>query len=357
MKIAIYPFNENVIPLLEEISKNYEEIFPVYLKGTVPKKSTLGMIYNSNNIYGNNLIACQNIDELLCNVETLFLPEIENSRKVYEEIVRVLKKAIDLQINVVCAAKLENDILELLKEKLENKFVYLLEKNNELNCRLEYNALKEIKSFVIGIGTSFIINQQLDISVKIRKKFMNLGYKVATVTPNYELAILEDTYCIQDYIDENNMVKSMLKLNAALYQISQKCDVIIFQMPSGIMKYNEYILGDLGIKSFAISNIIKPDYYIHSLTFNQYNDTYLQNIEEVVKKRFGCKISRFFVSNKRIDYSETRMNKRIQTFLVESDLQRNEYIRMKKISKYKFLNIYDDDDILAMIQEIEKGNV
>lgn len=293
-KLAIYPYNIRFTWLCRSIVEGwnleYEDVqlfAPVShglegkdasaLDGGVPIKRVVHSLIN--------VINSNDIDEIIIDYdERIPLQD-------YIKIVKVFCSYIQ-----VCFTK-----------AMFFKYKDLLPENGKVLLNSEYAAIKTADKcqlmempvpviFVLGIDDWCGKNL---LALQLREKFSRETYRAVVVS---NMSFGETCGCVRfpnvlfDNIDPS---KKIVSLNQWMYNLAnkEKPDVVIIDIPGGIMKLNPYNFSEWGEYAYLIAMSIRADLGLLCLPANYLTTEYLAHLESICLYKYNISLLAFGMSN------------------------------------------------------------
>ena len=210
---------------------------------------------------------------------------------------------------------------------------------NDLVLTEEYNKLLPINTPIISVAGMGNKTDKYFIQLYLKKYFKERNYKLDLVSTKHYGGILGDipmpSFLFSENIFETNKV---FLFNRFIKIIEQKNnpDLIILGIPNSVLPLNNDNSDGFGIIPFLIFQAVKPDYSILSLYYDDYTKKYYEEIDLLMKYRFGSEIDCFNISNTRLDWmnleNETTRYLSINNFSNAIDV-------INKMKKYNYKNI------------------
>lgn len=293
-KLAIYPFSEEMITILEHQNKiqDYELTYAVIPKGWEPSDESLEqykeLICFEEIFYSDNLI--NSIDILL-----LCKPRMINNFSMYNNMIAIAEKN---NKRIMYVYDLEH---EVAKQRKKDWFCLRPEKvQKPQNSELLSIDIPVIMIF--GLGDNC---EKWDLQLGLYDYFNQKGYKASLISRNgiaQIMGIHNFPLCLDNSeLTFSQQVKS-LNAFAKKIELEENPDLIIVDVPGGIMKYSPTIPNGYGYLPFMICNAILPDISILSLYCGEYGIDSIKEIQSACIYRFSAKVDYFHISKKVCNY-------------------------------------------------------
>ncbi|WP_143316279.1 TIGR04066 family peptide maturation system protein [Clostridium sp. HBUAS56017] len=316
-KVLIYPFSNKFFPVMKElINKTDEyEIMSVVTPKTwflVKENNDVSEINNSNYL---GIAISNNFIEEIEKCDTVIIADCNNEKIMYSDIVSKIRTSIKFNKNVICCFKLEDkDILQIneLSKKSNVKFEYL----NEVDKSLEgietleqdkvdiYSRIYKPDSPVVFIGKLIDELESTFSLVSISENYKKEGYNVVTISLNSNCRML-GYLAFPNFIFELNISveKKIFLFNYYIQEIEKRYrpDLIVVQLPGGMMKYSDIITNGFGVYPYLISQALSSDYFVLVTPFSEMEEEFYESLSECFWHRFGFKINVINMLNTTLD--------------------------------------------------------
>lgn len=366
-RVLIYPFSNKFFPVMKAmINKSDEyEIVSVVTPKTwflARENDDVSKINNSNPL---GVAISNDFEEEIKKCDTVIIADCNNEKLMYSHILQKIRTSIKLNKNIICCFKLDDkDLLEIneLCKRNNIKFEYLNEpdKSDEdidiLKKQIVNNYTKIYKpdATVIFVGKLLDELESTFSLVSISDKYKKEGYNVVTISLNNNCKIL-DYLSFPSFIFESNtsIEEKIFMFNFFVRQIEieYKPDLIIVQLPGGMMKYSDIITNGFGIYPYLISQALSSDYFVLVAPLDEINKEFYEKISECFWHRFGFKIDVVNMLNATLDSSYSmEQHKVILNYL---PIQNVDKIISKKFeeSKIPVFNPLNNTDCEKMFRE------
>ncbi|MDR1136024.1 MAG: TIGR04066 family peptide maturation system protein [Clostridiales Family XIII bacterium] len=169
-----------------------------------------------------------------------------------------------------------------------------------------HNKLLDSKKVLYDIDTPtiFVIgnaecSDKFEVQLSLRKQFVNMGYKVSSVSTRWDSAIIgvhpfpefmwdvrlseeDKVYRYNGYIKEIEMMESP--------------EIFIVGIPGGIVPYSRKQLNHFGITAYEIAMAIKCDSAVFCSLYSNYLSEYFDEISKLILSRFEIAIDYHHIS-------------------------------------------------------------
>jgi hypothetical protein len=302
-KNMIYPYFKKYFPIIKSLIHKYPdyEYTIVSPKAWTPEKDA-GYIVNretiginvSNDFYGS-----------LHNSDTLIIPNIENIEFIKADVIDKMEYALSNGHDILCYLILEDNIVERLKlnsEKYNVKFDYIIENTAYNNFNFIEAEIKTPDIPIVFIGELFPDLDSTESAITLHESLELSGYKSISIMSDINTTIISSSYItIPKTFFSNDIIYSdkVFLINGFINNIIERYrpDIIIFQMPEPMFKYNDTFTNGFGIYPYIISQAITPDFLIISAAYELIESKFFTLLSQNFKYRFGCEIDIVIISN------------------------------------------------------------
>ena len=216
------------------------------------------------------------------------------------------------------------------------------------------NHMYDINIPVIILLTQGLHTNQFTLELKLRKSFMNKGYKVGQIGSR-EYAQLFGYHELPDFLcEDKDATHKIVRLNHLIKDITEheKPDLLILSIPDPIMKYNNAILNGLGVIPFVAGSAVKSDIVIVCTYYETYRLTYFEETSLFCHYRFGCPAQFFGLTNAIARYDPAMVDRKMEYITLDNTVVTSGMQDMEHGNYYIF-NPMDDDGVEGLCRAIE----
>ncbi len=366
-KLLIYPFNVEVMPLLrsKKFHEKYEDIVLCSLKGSGFNGKDASVADDGEFI---GITIREDFDQCIDECSTILVIESqhininEDELKKRIEIVRNKgKQIIDLrasnenrsEVHKCNSVEEAYNIFGNVKINITKDVTYELSYGELLQCE----GLVDITTPVIGVvGTGKNTNKFLT-QLSILQELEGLGYKVSWIGSN-KMCELIGGHSFPQFMFEDGITdtEKVLLFNRYVKNLekSENADVILIGVPGGIMPCSKNIIGDFGILSYKVFQGVNPDYLLLSVFYDEYRESFFNEIKMHVRYKFGCNLNTVNICNRRIDWEEVRvLNQNVIPYYTIDSQNISDFIEsMKNNTDIELVNIMRKDESRLIVNNI-----
>ncbi|NRT74800.1 TIGR04066 family peptide maturation system protein [Clostridium beijerinckii] len=366
-KVLIYPFSNKFFPVIKAII-NREDEYEI-VSAVTPKTWFLARenddVSKINNSDPLGIIISNNFEEEIKKCNTVIIADCNNEKIIYRDIVNKIKVSIEFNKNIICCFKLEDkDILEIneLCQNSNLKFEYLNEPDESYEAidifkkqiANNYTKIYKPDSTVIFVGKLLDELESAFSLVSISENYKKEGYNVVTISLNNNCKIMGYISFPSFIFESNTSIEEKIFLfNCFIDKIEKKHrpDVIIVELPGGMLKYSDIITNGFGVYPYLISQAISNDYFVLVTPFDEIDEEYYEKLSECFWYRFGFKIDVVNMLNATLDTAYSIEQRKV--ILNYLPIQNVNKIISKKFenSKISVLNPLNNIDCEKMFRE------
>lgn len=350
-KIAVYPYNYEFTPFLRYGKLTLDNFVLVS-----PKSWSLcgkdASVADGGGKIGINVISDTNS---ITDCEVLVIPE-------YRKDDQIDKIVVDLMIRHMNSSK----SIYYMSSNVEIIPVYVREydkfkiSHSKLPFQDDYfdKNLKEIKTPIIVICGLMSETSKFDVLYVTSNSLKDMGFTCSVISPKSYSGLLsyyDYPSVISD--DIHSMYDRTIMFNHYIKQIEETSqpDVIIIEIPSGIMAYSEKIHNNFGYMSSMLFNAVQPDFACLCIPCTNVTDEYIALLKNLIYYRFNVMIDCFYYSNKKIDSKPYIKDDSMVPVIYDNDIFIKKYKKiMELVENEKIYNFNNENDISLYISQILK---
>ncbi len=366
--VAIYPFSAESIPVVNYLHK----LNPTYKISVLISPNGLGLIGKDASVADNRepmgITVQGNIINVLDQFDVLLITDGNETDDMHKNSYEYMMLAIENKKDIICALTLSDGKLETIQSKCNQfgvNFQYCIDR---LETSLGFQKLQsQLRSLytpstpIIFVGGLIDNANNYEVLLSMATKLKNQGYKVSAVCEKRECKLYK--FHTQPFFlksKEYSEVEKITKYNQFINYIeqSENPDVILIQIPGGMMKYNNILTNDFGIYAYLISQALQPDYFICCTMYGSFPSEFSSKISDDFSCKFGFEINCIHMSNKMLDYQESLQRKKL-CFLQYSHNKVNNAVDAcnyeDNIPVFNLLNESDNEKMYqSMVEELNE---
>jgi len=103
------------------------------------------------------------------------------------------------------------------------------------------------------------------------------------------------------------------KINAFFNELQflYQPDIIITEIPNGMIKYSNICVENFGVKAYMLSQALSVDYFILNSPIDDFSDESFKLMSTTFKYRFGFKIDAVGIVNRYINFSDSNEEEKV----------------------------------------------
>lgn len=303
----VYPFTVDTYPLARLLDKKNINVKFAAPEGLALIGKDLSYCVNRQKI-NKNVIS---IDEALKkeDYDEILISNFSNYELIKDDISKIVEYSTNKNIEISSLGEIKDfkDIIKNINNKSMSDLQYIVDNLNTINVKY-YEDVKSIVIFVVGLFET--IDSTL-ISMLTADYLSDSKYKVNVVSRKKEVILNNGYNYPLDFFESKDISQRIFCLNRFIQalEISESPDIIIFDIPGGFLRNDEFWHNDFGIYMNLIGLAVKPDYIISSIPFNMNNDEFLDGLNKYSVSRFNRKIDVFNITNTLFDTVQHTVDK------------------------------------------------
>lgn len=180
--------------------------------------------------------------------------------------------------------------------------------------------------------------EKFNVQVALRKEFMDLGYRVSSVTSRRDSDIL-GMHSIPSYMfsNEKSVTEKIIHYNHYVkkIEIMEDPEIIIVGIPGGILPYDKKNHNNFGIFGYEISHAVPSDASIMCLPYNKNMNGDFEVLKNDIRGKFGFETDCYHIAAVAQD-TRTILESGLREFVTLD----KDFVR-KKIEKMKDRKVFD----------------
>lgn len=353
-KIILFPYSDRLYGMMCYLLDQNIEIIPTASLGSSYIGRIIGYAVNRQDdrtlVYDIAIINELSVDYVFLSAQTEY--------DVHHKNIKLICKTCGAKGISLIYQGADKNILKLIELYCKPNHNLTLF-NNDIALHLEKE--NEVSSFVdvdipvIYLGGLVESGDSLEIALKLKSAFEELGYCALAVSNNRDIEVSEgfaipEFFMTTQYLPEEQMSK-MVKWFSAVIKM-RRPDVIIVDLPKGLLTYNKRIHNSFGIYSIMLSLILNPDFFIVSLNNFELSEIDLNKYNNFLMKKLGIRVDVFNLSNRYYkvfdaDYSIPKM-----PLYIKEDMLIDFIESFNQSSNIKLMNLASSEDIKGVMDKI-----
>lgn len=338
---AIYPITSHNKYLLKALNGRFRDY-----------QITTAIIPNafSNNIVTSDYFVRHKIEDIIGTVDAVIVINSWDSSRMYNEIIKVLSKGIDVittiafkkdEINFL--SQIANENATTIKTAYDSHIMQLLNERDDVYSQPESIVIC-ISTITKGIATS-------GLTLSLAHLFEQSGYAVGIISTDSDLQLVDicEWLPINDMISDN-LDRCIMRINSFinLFQIVNKPDILILQLPDeGLYRMTYDFVSCFGAKTFLISQAVDFDYGIVLSPIIDSDPMLYKQLSDVSKSRFGFEYNSVCLVPKTVNLDIAQGEEIVKYYTASFDDLKNTVATLQQgIEKdINFLSIQENPDV------------
>lgn len=290
------------------------------------------------------LVISSNINFKLCKNEVARI--INNCKKENMEIIYLGENA---QIIELLESNSQDSINNLEKIK---KIEVMINRYNQLNL-----PMYRPNTPVVYIGGVLETIDSFNISLQMKIIMEKLGYKVSLITKEVDGKIFGTINYPELFMSKVESIEDQIRLiNRQVQAVDyvEKPDIILLDIPKGMMQYSKKFLNTFGIYTYMISKAVLPDYFILTIPIDLALEEYIEEMDRYFKNTIGKSIDVLNITNALYDIG-TEVTNIIDKpiYIPENDINKK-VEEIKENSNFNITNLNMKENLDIMINNLIK---
>lgn len=358
-KAVIYPFTENMIPIVRYWNRTREQIqivSAVMLHRKGLEGRDVGFLKNQPDT---GIKICSDLMAALSDCDTLLVADEKLPENMSETIMDNMQEAMLKKKNVICMQTItgsQSDCLKQLAGNMGVDFEYYDNSRME-NLELCYVPQKLYRPDVpiIMVGEMFDNLDGMDVTLSISRILRSQGYK-SIVIAEQGAAACQELITFPNFLRSSDCGESdkIYYLNNYIQQIEavEKPDVIIIRIPDAMLKYNDMFCNGFGMIPFMISQAVAADYFVFCTQYDKVEPRFYDMLSESFRYRYGFEIDCVHMSNTMLDAQDTKQINKL-SFLHQTQENLNKLLETDyKENPIPILNCLREEDCERLCRNI-----
>lgn len=201
----------------------------------------------------------------------------------------------------------------------------------------------------IIIGTAGLVNgiNSFPVIYHLNDAFSKRGYKVVSVSKDRNAGLFGFVSFPQMIFEDKelSLEEKVVAANSFVGMLEEQSspDIILIDFPEGLMRYSDEMTDCFGIRSFILSQAVNFDYFVTILSsddLENISDDFLNELQNILKYRFGLPMDELVVSDQTVDEFTTKEEEKI-SFNKICETGMNQLFAAKSNSSDHLYNLQD----------------
>lgn len=208
---------------------------------------------------------------------------------------------------------------------------------------------------IIYIGELLETQDSLDIGLGLKIELEKQGYTCSLISQNADAMIFGSfTYPSNFMGNQCSAEEQIVSFNRWVGAIdyNQKPDLIIFDVPKGIMQYGGNYHNSFGIYAQMMAVTLEPDFLILTVTKDNVEEIQLDVINTHLGGKLGRIVDMFHLTNSVFDIPPNNSTEPDKPLYIKENKINNILNNTSKKYENKFKNLSSNDEIVALVDSI-----
>jgi len=324
-RVGVYPYSTEFEPFLRHNSL-LDQSFEIRELISPLGWGLVGQTFLLEN--GKELTVVPEFESVINDIDTVFIPSFQVDDKVETLITKEILAVVPSVKKIICAAKLSSQNTENLKNTCE-KADCIFENLNLLKSPEQYGLVHQVEenSSIESIDVPVVMIAGLweeidkfEVSLALRKKFVQDGYKVTQIGSRNCCELFGfhsfPGFMLDSCVDATNKI---IYFNHWIWQLTkaEKPDIVIVTIPGAIQNLSDRFTKGFGVLPHIVFQAIMADFFIFCTMYDESSIQFLQEISTMCKYKFDCHVDCYHMSNLLFDLNESKVKDRVIVNRVE----------------------------------------
>ncbi|MBU5425173.1 hypothetical protein KQI41_02010 [Tissierella pigra] len=299
-RYLFYPYSHKDYGLVKVLLLYSEDIDITAPYGTGLVNKDISYVVNRGEL-GKVVQAIEPIE--YSNYDTLIISSHINLELCKDELLLIIDRCKKEKIEIVYLGK--NEEIKTILREYELYISYDLEDINHIEkVTARYKELNLPiyipKVPVVYVGGLIETIDSFDISLRLKLELEKLDYNVALITKEADGKLFGSHFYPDGFMGNNEFPENQIMLLNRLVQAIdyvEKPDIIIMDIPKGMMRYSDSFYNSFGIYTYMIAQTLPPDYFILTIPYIMADREYIDNINQYFKNLVGKNIDTINITN------------------------------------------------------------
>ena len=313
--ITVYPYHPQHYPVVAAWDGLCEE----YMLQAVVSDSGSGLC-GKDAAYAiarenSGILVSSDVNTAIDQSDALMILSGDLSEPPHEGAVDAMRYAVSKGKKVFCAAKAS----DIQKSTLSCVSFLKEETGVAAVSSVELRQVYPITIPVIFVGSLFDQTDEDYVSLQLISRLKSKGVRVSGFGTDLCCHFL-GLHTYPEYLLNGGITDTerIMQFNAFLHEIERKerPDVLVMQLPTALLRFNDFIINSFGIVPYLIAQSVVCDYFICCSANDRYNQEFWKNISKDFTYRYGHPIDVVHLSGSTINYMESLERRMLAYFRV-----------------------------------------
>lgn len=337
MNYLIYPYSDNLSSVVDNISFYSEDIN--ITKRVLP-------IAWKRNIDANIEVSFDFRETVEC-VDGVIIADTPENKFMYQDLLKKISLSLTSKKHVICCTELQNKDVEEFVSVAQSNSVMFKYTITQLEAKRDFGVFQRQDCIVIAVGGMLNDLDSLCVMSNLVYRYRELGYRVTAISNNKNTALFNFVPFPTSILDGNLPHEQIIKELNAFYnnlQFLYQPDIILTEIPNGMIKYSNICAENFGVKAYMLSQAISVDYFILNSPIEDFDFNSYEVMSKTFEYRFGYKIDAVAVINRCTNFSDSNEEEKVVYEKVKS-LEVKEYVDFLNSSNNSNILFFDAQNI------------
>lgn len=352
--ILVYPYSYKTFPIVNLLFKKNYKVKVATFEGVGLIGKDVAYSVNHNKI---NLEVLEYSKFLLNQIDILYVPTYYEDdqtdirlKDVIKEVIKLNKKIIIESNNKMIEEFLYYDNLINLKTLKNQDIESLYNKVNTYKIKFYRPTIP-----VIYIGGVHDLFDNDYITIALKDRLERDRYKICCISRQISNKVFECINFPDEFININNSNENRIRsLNNYIKSSIEVLnpDVMIIQIPGGMLQFNDYYDNSFGNNAYLISQALRSDYFICCMTSELLSIKHYDEFSNLFSRKYDSAIDCAHYSNSFLNIPNSNKHQNRDILFLDEDNIRELLVPYKEESNYKMLNLFNDEDFKILYEDI-----
>lgn len=293
-KILVYPYNDRSYALIKSLLLDNNDITICTLIGTGLIGKDAGFAVNRKDL---GISVSEYNHNLLEQIDCLFITGGRISDPIHSETLQVIEEALAKEsLEVYSTVDFENREYQLFKSP---KFIQPHKIQYDINMN-EGLVYYHTQIPVIIVGGMFETYELSCIPLLLKKSLDEKGYNAAILSNDPTTTLVGTVPFPEEFVNSSRSIEyRIMLLNQYIKRMCSyhKPDVIIIQIPDGVMRFSDKFPNSFGSYAYMISESVSSDYMIYSTPEGIIDLKEISILTEYLRSKFDFSVETIHLNN------------------------------------------------------------
>lgn len=300
----IYPYSDNLSSVVDNISfysddiKITKRVSPIAWKRNIDTDTEVSFDFKGT------------VEE----VDGVIIADTPENKFMYQDLLKKIALSLAYKKHVICCTELQSKDVEELASDAQSNGVMFKYAITQMEAKRNYGVFQRQDCIVIAVGGMLNELDSLSVISNLVYRYRKLGYRITAVSDNKNTALFNFVPFPSAILDSDLPHEEIIKELNTFYnelQLLHQPDIIITQIPNGMIKYSNICVENFGVKAYMLSQALSVDYFILNSPIDDFDDASFKLMSTTFKYRFGFKINAVGIANRYINFSDSNEEEKV----------------------------------------------